>query len=120
MPASIIDPYVKIQTALAADSVDGVRANAGDLATAVTALGSPAFKIATAAATLTSAGELDDARQKFGTMSDAIVTYMDGLHLTLPDGVHVATCPTTKPWLQSGDAIANPYTGPSSPCGAFR
>jgi hypothetical protein len=121
MPASIVDPYLKIQTALAADSVDGVRANAGDLATAVTALGSPAFKIATAATTLTSAGELDDARQKFGTLSDAIVTYMDGLHLTLPDGVHVATCSTApKPWLQAGDAIANPYTGPSSPCGAFR
>jgi hypothetical protein len=46
---------------------------------------------------------------------------MDGLHLTLPDGVHVATCSTApKPWLQAGDAIANPYTGPSSPCGAFR
>jgi hypothetical protein len=120
MPAPIIDPYLKIQSALAADSVDNVRANAGDLATAATALGSPAFKIATAAATLTSAGELDDARQKFGLLSDAIVTYMDGLHLTLPDGVRVATCSTTQPWLQAGDAIANPYTGPSMPCGAFR
>ena len=122
MPAAIIEPYLKIQAALAADSVENVRANAGDLATAAASLGSPAVKIDTSAAMLTSAGELDDARDRFGRVSDAVITYMDGLHLTLPEGVRVAVCPADqKRWLQAGALISNPYSGSSAPpCGDFR
>ena len=122
MPSSIVDPYLKIQTTLFNDSVDNVRANAGNIATAATALGAPAFKIDTAAAQLTSAGELPDAREKFARLSDALVTYMDGLHLTPPAGVRIAQCGTTRlQWLQEGNSIANPYEGPTGPaCGAFR
>ncbi|OLC78525.1 MAG: hypothetical protein AUH72_15780 [Acidobacteria bacterium 13_1_40CM_4_65_8] len=122
MPASVVDPYLKIQTALAQDRIDDVRANAGDVATAATALGAPAMKIDTAAVQLASATELADARDKFGVLSDALVTYMDGLHLTPPDGVRKAYCPmATKPWLQKGDTLANPYYGASMlTCGEFR
>ena len=122
MPSSIVDPYLKIQTALYGDSVDEVRANAGNLATAATPLGAPAFKIGTAAVQLASATELADARERFGTLSNAIITYMDGLHLAPPEGVHVASCETTrKQWLQGGDSIANPYEGSSAPaCGSLR
>jgi hypothetical protein len=122
MPSSIVEPYLKIQSALFNNSVDDVRANAGNIATAATALGSPAFKIDTAAAQLTSAGELPDAREKFGTLSDAIITYMDGLHLTPPEGVRIAQCDATrKQWLQEGNSIANPYDGSSAPaCGSLR
>jgi hypothetical protein len=122
MPSSIVGPYLKIQTALYNDSVDNVRANAGNIATAATALGSPAFKIDTAATQLTSAGELPDAREKFERLSEAIITYMDGLHLTPPEGVNIAQCETTrKQWLQEGDSIANPYDGLSAPaCGSVR
>ena len=122
MPSSIVDPYLKIQTALYGDSVDEVRANAGSIATAASPLGAPAFKIGTAAVQLSSATELTDAREKFGTLSDAIITYMDGLHLTPPEGVNIASCDTTrKQWLQGGDSIANPYEGPSAPaCGSLR
>jgi hypothetical protein len=122
MPSSIVGPYLKIQTALYNDSVDTVRANAGNIATAATALGSPAFKIDTAATQLTSAGELPDAREKFARLSDAIITYMDGLHLTPPEGVYIAQCETTRQqWLQEGDSIANPYDGLSaSACGSVR
>ena len=122
MPSSIVDPYLKIQTTLFNDSVDNVRANAGNIATAATAFGSPAFKIDTAAAQLTSAGELPDAREKFARLSDAIITYMDGLHLTPPEGVYIAQCETTRQqWLQEGDSIANPYDGSSVPaCGSVR
>jgi hypothetical protein len=51
-----------------------------------------------------------------------LVTYIDGLHLTLPEGVQVAFCPTNqKPWLQEGPALDNPYFGAAAPaCGAFR
>jgi len=122
MPSSVVDPYLKIQTALAQDRIDDVRANAGDVAKAATALGAPAMKIDTAAVQLASAAELQDARNKFGALSDAIVTYMDGLHLAPPDGVRKAYCPmVNKPWLQQGDTLANPYYGSSMlTCGEFR
>jgi hypothetical protein len=122
MPSSIVDPYLKIQTALAEDRVDDVRANAGSVATAATSLGAPAMKIDTAAVQLASATELTDAREKFGVLSDAIVTYMDGLHLIPPEGVRKAYCPMAqKPWLQEGSILANPYYGTSmATCGEFQ
>ncbi len=122
MPASIVEPYLKIQAALAKDTVDEVRANAGNIATAAAALGAPAMKIDMAAVQLASATAIDDAREKFGALSEAVVAYMDGLHLTSPEGVRVAFCPMkAKPWLQQGDAINNPYYGASmQTCGSFR
>ena len=122
MSRAVIDPYLKIQAALAADSMDDVTANAGRIATAAAALGAPAMKIDTAAIQLASAGDIADARGKFGTLSSAVDTYMTGLHLTPPEGVKVAFCPMVhKPWLQEGEAIANPYYGKEMPtCGSFR
>ena len=122
MPDSIVEPYLKIQTALSQDRIDDVKANAGQVATAATALGAPAMKIDTAAVQLASATELEDAREKFGVLSDALVTYMDGLKLAPPDGVRKAYCPmANKPWLQKGDTLANPYYGSSMlTCGEFQ
>ena len=122
MPRSIVDPYLKIQEALADDSLDGVKANAGNIATAASSLGAPAMKIDTSALQLASATELDDARVKFGALSGAIDTYMAGLKLKAPEGVRVAFCPMAeKPWLQQGATISNPYYGKSmSTCGSFR
>jgi hypothetical protein len=122
MSRAVLDPYLKIQAALADDSMDGVKANAGDIATAATSLGAPAMKIDTAAVQLAAATEIDDARSKFGTLSEAIDTYMKGLHLTAPEGVKVAMCPMVqKPWLQTDATIHNPYFGKSmQTCGSFR
>jgi hypothetical protein len=122
MPSSVVDPYLKIAAALANDSTDEVKANAGNVATAATALGAPAIKIDTAALQLASAGDIADARDKFATLSEAIDTYMTGLHLTPPDDVKVAFCPMVqKPWLQKGDSIRNPYYGSQMlTCGSFK
>jgi Cu(I)/Ag(I) efflux system membrane fusion protein len=122
MPATIVDPYVKIADSLAKDSLDGVKANAGEIATASSALGAPAMKIDTSAMQLASAVEIEDAREKFGVLSEAIIAYVDGFHLTLPEGVRVASCPMKqKPWLQRGSGIENPYYGSSMlTCGDFR
>ena len=122
MSRTIVDPYLKIQQALANDSVDGVRQNAGEIATAATALGAPAVKIDTTAVQLAAATQLADAREKFGLLSDAIDAYMTGLHLTPPEGVKVAMCPmVNKPWMQEGSAITNPYYGSEMlTCGSFR
>ena len=122
MSQAIVEPYLTIQTALANDSIDEVKAGAGNVATAATSLGAPAMRIDTAAVQLSSAADLADAREKFGALSDAIVAYMDGLGLTPPDGVRIAYCPMAKkPWLQQGSTLANPYHGSAMPtCGNFR
>jgi hypothetical protein len=122
MPASIIGPYLQIHDALAADSLDGVKQHAGEIATAATALGAPAMKIDTSAVQLAAAPDLENARDRFGVLSEAIDTYATGLKLKLPAGVRTAYCPMVqRPWLQKGDAIANPYYGKDMPtCGDFR
>jgi hypothetical protein len=127
MSRAIIDPYLKIQSALADDKVDGIRAEAGNIATAATALGAPAMRIDTTALQLSGAAgavdpDIKGVREKFGALSEAIDTYMTGLHLTPPDGVKVAVCPMVhKPWMQEGETIANPYYGKEMPtCGSFR
>ena len=102
--------------------MDEVKANAGNIASAASSLGAPAVKIDTAAVQLASATELDDARTRFGALSDAVVAYMDNQHLKAPDGVRKAYCPMAqKPWLQRGDTLENPYYGQSMPtCGEFK
>jgi Cu(I)/Ag(I) efflux system membrane fusion protein len=122
MSRAVIDRYLKIQAALADDSMDEVKANAGSIATAATSLGAPAVKIDMAAVQLASATEISDARDKFGALSQAIDTYMTGLHLVAPEGVKVAVCPMVqKPWLQADATIHNPYFGKSmQTCGSFR
>jgi hypothetical protein len=127
MSRSIIDPYLKIQAALADDGTDEVHANAGSIVTAATALGAPAMKIDTAALQLAAAAETEPpdiaaVREKFGALSEAIDVYMTGLHLVPPEGVKVAFCPMAlKPWMQEGSTLANPYYGKSMPtCGSFR
>ena len=49
-------------------------------------------------------------------------TLATGLQLKAPEGVRVAVCPMVqKPWLQKGDAIANPYYGKEMlTCGSLR
>ena len=122
MPASILDPYLRIQEALADDSIATVRADAGAITTAAAALGAPAMKIDTAAVQLAAANDLEAAREKFGVLSEAIRNYMSGFQLKAPEGVRAAYCPMArKPWLQKGDAIANPYYGKDMlTCGEFR
>jgi hypothetical protein len=122
MPDTIVDPYLKIQDALASDSVDDVRANAGNIATAATALGAPAMKIDTSALQLASASDLADARVKFGALSEAIDAYMTGMKLAPPDGVRVAFCPMVlKPWMQRDGTLRNPYYGSQMlTCGSYR
>jgi Protein of unknown function (DUF3347) len=124
LPASIMEPYLTIEEALVKDDISPVRQNAGNIATAATAFGAPAMRIQTGAAQLASADSLDVAREKFGILSDAIVTYIEGNKLNGGDGVKVAYCPMQKkPWMQKGDTLANPYYGASSDmvtCGNFR
>ncbi len=110
--AAVVDPYLKIQQALAGDKIDGVKQNAGAVAAAADQLGAPAQKMATAARELEKAGDIKTARNAFGTLSDAVVAYADSTKAPLGSDVKVAYCDMKKkPWLQKGMAIRNPYYG---------
>jgi len=124
MPGSIMEPYLTIEEALVKDDITPVRQNAGNIATASTSLGTTGFRIGTAATQLAAADDLPTAREKFGILSDVLVTYIEGLKLNGGDGVKIAFCPMMKkPWLQKGEPLANPYYGAASDmatCGSFR
>jgi Cu(I)/Ag(I) efflux system membrane fusion protein len=122
LPQTLVEPYLKIHDELAVDAYDGVRQSAGEIATAASALGAPAAKIDTAALQLAAAGDLAQARDRFGVLSDAIVAYMKTSGDKAPEGVRTAFCPMAqRPWLQRGDTLSNPYYGTSMPtCGEFR
>ena len=122
LPAALVDPYLRVQTALAADKIDGVKADAGQIARAAGSLGTQAKAIVDAARQLESAADVTKARDAFGNLSDAIVAYLQASGSTPGSDVKVAFCPmAAKPWLQKGTAIRNPYYGKSMlECGEIK
>jgi hypothetical protein len=119
IPGAVLDPYIQVQTALAADSLSGAQtaakalsAQAGKLGPALKAVLAPADKLAGAA-------DIKAARAAFGELSDAMIT-MAGAG-TGGKGVRVAYCPMVKKsWLQKDGEIANPYYGSQMlRCGSF-
>jgi hypothetical protein len=122
LPATIVDPYVRVQVALAADKMDGVKQDAAQIATAAGALGASAKALGEAAKRLERAADLKAARDAFGQVSDALVTYAKDTGATYPAGLKVAYCPmAAKPWLQKGDKVQNPYYGKEMlECGEFK
>lgn len=122
LPKALIDPYLQIQAALAADKFDGVVVQAKAFETAATALGKDAEKLAEGAKKLAAAKDIAAARTAFGELSDALVAYADKTKSGLGPDVRVAYCPmVNKPWLQKEKEIRNPYYGSSMlTCGSFR
>ena len=122
LPAALVDPYVRVQAALAADKMDKVKQDAAEIAKAAGSLGAPASKVAEAAQTLEGAGDLKSARDAFGRVSDALFAYAKSQGATPPAGVKIAFCPmANKSWLQKGDTIQNPYYGSDMlQCGEFK
>jgi hypothetical protein len=119
---SLVEPYVRVQAALAADKTDGVKADAAAIGAAAGNLGEPAKPIAAAAKRLEDAGSIKDARKAFGEVSDALFAYIKATGASMPSGVKTAYCPmVNKSWLQKGDKIQNPYYGSEMlDCGSFR
>lgn len=118
----LVDPYLRIHASLAADKVDGVKADAAAIVTAAGALGADGVKLREAATTLEAAADLKAARTSFGDVTDALLAYAEQTKTRLPADVKVAYCPMAgKSWLQKDEAIANPYYGSSMlTCGAFK
>lgn len=112
LPSTLVDPYLRIHTALVADKVDGIKQDASAIAQAATPLGAPAKRLAEAAQKLERAADLKAARAAFGDVSEALAAYARSTGATNPAGVNTAFCPmAAKPWLQRGEKIQNPYYG---------
>lgn len=106
--------YERIRSALAADSVKGVPAEARALAPLAREIAGEAA--GTAAAALAEATNIESAREQFGVLSEALVPGF--LKAGLP-GVQGFVCPMKqKRWVQRGSTAANPYYGKAMPtCG---
>jgi hypothetical protein len=120
---SVYDNYLKIQTALAKDSLDGVAENANAIAKAIKGdemkMLSP--DIAQQAETLSKTTDLKAARKAFKPLSDSLIKYLAD-HKVQSSNYNEAYCPMAEAsWLQAGKKISNPYMGKSMPgCGEIK
>jgi hypothetical protein len=121
LPA-LVAAYLEIQASLAADSTDGVAAQARTIGEQAGAMGADGTAVAAATATLGKASSLDEARQAFGPLSQAVVAMASEAGWKGLDGVKLAYCPMAKhTWLQKDEAVRNPYYGKAmANCGEFR
>ena len=116
---AIVDAYLRIQQALHADATERIREPAGVIETEARNLASVGEPIRTSAAALMRADDLKAARAAFGTLGDAIMSYVKASGSRYGDGVTAAFCPMVqKYWLQRGDTVQNPFYGKAmSDCG---
>src|SRR5574341_1204013 len=109
---ALLDPYFRIQSQLADDKTDGVKADADLVVAAAAQLGTAGDPIAAAARTLGAATSLSAARDAVGTLSDALIAYADAAGTALGDQSVTVYCPMVrKSWVQQGDKVRNPYFG---------
>jgi hypothetical protein len=122
LPASLVVPYLRIQTSLARDNIDGVKTEASAIAAAAEGLGAQAREVAETAHKLERTADLKATRAAFGSLSEAVVAYAKATGATFGTDVHQAFCPMVgKPWLQQGEKIRNPYYGTEmSECGELK
>jgi protein SCO1/2 len=117
--APIIDPYLRIQRALHADSLADVKTDARRIAVEAAKLGTRGAAIQAAAGELEQAADLKAARAAFGSLGDAVMIDAKDSGAAIGDDVKVAYCPMAqKYWLQKGETIRNPFYGKAmSDCG---
>ena len=112
-------PYLHIQVALANDSTEGVTDAARVIAAEAAGMGEQAATIAATAEALAETTDLQSARDAFGPLSDALITY--GRDVGFGE-LRLAYCPMVdKEWLQATSEIRNPFYGSMMlTCGEFR
>jgi protein SCO1/2 len=116
---AILEPYLRIQTALHADNLADAKKDARTAADEAAKLGAAGAAMQAAAATLQQAADLKAARDAFGRLGDALMTQAKDSGAPLGGDVNVAYCPMVqKYWLQTGEKIRNPFYGKEmSDCG---
>jgi hypothetical protein len=122
LPAALMDPYLEVQVALAADRFEGVAAQAAAIEKAAGALGADAEAIVAGAKKLAAAKDIAAARTAFGEVSTALTEYAQKTKSGFGPDVRLAYCPmVNKPWLTKDKTIRNPYYGASMlTCGSFK
>lgn len=121
---TVFDNYVKVQTALAGDSFEGVAGAAAEMAKAARADANKQAlppKVAPQTDALAKARDLSAARTAFKSLSESLIQYLKDQRV--PTGTyHEAYCPMAKAsWLQTDTTIANPYLGKEMlRCGQFK
>ena len=104
--------YLKIQTALAADSMKGVAENAKAIAKAVRENAAQHWpsQLAEESEALARTAELGAARESFKAVSKSLIEFWAAHDNS--DQYQRAYCPMAKAaWLQTGSEIRNPYFG---------
>jgi hypothetical protein len=122
LPAALVDPYLQVQVALAGDQFAPIAAHAKAIEVAATALGKEAEKLVEQAKRLSAAKDIAAARTAFGELSAELEAYATKTKSGFGPDVKLAYCPmASKPWLQKGTEIKNPYYGSSMlTCGSFK
>lgn len=117
----LMDAYLKVQAALADDSFQGVPSAAGLIEWKSALLGPAADSLRVAAKGVSTAPDLAAAREAFGKLTEALLSYTESSKTVVRSDVRLARCPTLKKnWLQQGDKIRNPYYGAKKrDCGQF-
>jgi hypothetical protein len=118
--SALVDPYLRVQQALAADRTAGIRDEATAIASAAARLGRPAEGIVAAARKLQSAAGIAVARDAFFELTTAMFAYADATGASLGPDVRRAYCPMHKrTWAQKDGTISNPYDPSMPKCGRF-
>ncbi len=120
VPNAMVEAYLRIQAALAGDSIKGVTAEAATIAQQAQPMGPAGQPIAAAAKRIGAATDVKAARAVFGDLSDAMIAAVNGT--SAAKDVRMAYCPMAKKyWLQKGSQIENPYYGSEMlRCGEFK
>ena len=118
---TVYDHYLKIQSALAGDSLAGVAENAKAIAKAAQGDAKTlSADVGTQAEALAKAKDLKSARAAFKPLSDALIKYLADHNAK--DAYVEIYCPMAHAsWLQAGKKVNNPYLGKSmSECGEIQ
>lgn len=114
----LLDSYLTIQTALAADDLTTTQdAALGYIAAFDQASSSlNREKLQAHAETIAHANNIETARNAFAELSPQLLSLVNYMGAQSSDSVFLASCPMAldgkgASWLQSGDTLANPYFG---------
>lgn len=112
---SVFDNYIRVQSTLANDSVEGIPTAAAAISKAVRgdSMKKLPATLAEQADALGKAKDLASARAAYKTLSDSLLAYLQTQKV--PAGsYYVAYCPMAKAsWIQSQKVVVNPYMGKS-------
>ncbi len=118
---SVFDHYLKIQAALADDSLTGVAENAEAISTAVQSNAKMLpEEVGMRAETLAKSSDLKSARATFAPLSDALIKYLNDHHAKA--AYEELYCPMARAnWLQADKNVNNPYLGKAmASCGEIQ